>query len=255
MTSGDLKLEIAVTGVDGAGIAADEGADRIELCSSLEIGGITPTQGLMDATVGEVRGRLEVHALIRCRPGNFRYSHSEIATMVQEARHLMPQGAAGIVFGVLTDRGTIDVRATRIIAEAARGLVPSAQLTFHRAIDHTRDLVEAVDTLVDLGFNRILSSGQAPTARLGLDTLQRLAKHTSGVLEVMAGGVLLAREIPQMHETGISAAHLSAKRTISTWESGAISHGSADGSDPTAYMLTDRTLVREARRACRVRPC
>ena len=245
-----LKLEIAVVGADGAGIAADEGADRIELCSSLEIGGITPTQGLMEAAFEAVGHRLEIHALIRCRPGNFMYSRRELDTMVREARHLLAQGASGIVFGVLTDQGNVDTEATRRIADAAREVHPLAQLTFHRAVDQTPEPVAAVETLVGLGFDRVLTSGGAPTAGQGLGTLRRMSVHAAGELEIMAGGGLAVNHIPAMRRSGVAAVHLSAKRIVSTLTPGTISLGQSDGGDPTAYMTTDPEIVRAARMAC-----
>ncbi|MET3812556.1 copper homeostasis protein CutC [Arthrobacter sp. UYEF3] len=245
-----LKLEIAVVGAAGAGIAADEGADRIELCSSLEIGGITPTQGLMEAAVEAVDQRLEIHALIRCRPGNFHYSRQELDTMAREAKHLMAQGASGIVFGVLTDQGNVDTEATRRIAEAAKDIHPLAQLTFHRAIDQAQQPLAAIDTLVELGFDRVLTSGGAPTAGQGLGTLRRMSVRAAGALEIMAGGGLTINDIPFMRRSGVVAVHMSAKRIVSTLRAGTISLGQSDSGDPTAYMTTDRAILNAARSAC-----
>ncbi|WP_427017387.1 copper homeostasis protein CutC [Pseudarthrobacter sp. P1] len=246
-----MKLEIAVVGAEGAGIAAAEGADRVELCTSLEIGGITPTQGLMDAACDAVGDRLEIHALIRCRPGNFTYTPSELDTMVREARHLVAQGASGIVLGALTNSGHVDAETTRRMAEAAKEANPLTELTFHRAIDQTPDALAAIDTLLELGFDRVLSSGHAATAGQGMGTLQRMSGRAAGGLEIMAGGGLTLEDIPFMRHCGVDAVHLSAKRIVSTLRQGTISLGSADGGDPTAYMATDRAIVTAARAACR----
>lgn len=246
-----MKLEIAVVGADGVRIAAEEGADRVELCSSLEIGGITPTQGLMDAAYDAADGRLEIHALIRCRPGNFLYTPAELDTMTREVRHLTAQGAAGIVLGALTVGGDIDAESTRRIAGAAKEGNPLAQLTFHRAFDQTPDALAAIDTLLDLGFNRVLSSGCSATAGQGAWTLQRMVDRAAGGLEIMAGGGLAVQEIPAMRRCGVQAVHLSAKRMVSTLKTGTISLGPSDAGDPTAYMVTDRAVVTAARAACR----
>ncbi|WP_426998417.1 copper homeostasis protein CutC [Pseudarthrobacter sp. N5] len=245
-----MKLEIAVVGADGAGIAAAEGADRIELCSSLELGGITPTQGLMEAAVERVDGRLEIHPLIRCRPGDFVYSAAELDTMARESRHLLAQGASGVVMGALGVDGGVDFLATRFLAEAARNANPEAQLTFHRAIDQSPDALAAVDMLIELGFSRVLSSGHAATAGAGLGTLERMVQLAAGRLQIMAGGGLTLRDIPAMKRSGLDAVHLSAKKTVSTLKTGAISLGVADGADPTAYQVTDAEAVRAARVAC-----
>ncbi|WP_284977543.1 copper homeostasis protein CutC [Arthrobacter sp. fls2-241-R2A-200] len=253
-----MKLEIAVVSATGAGTAASEGADRVELCSSLELGGITPSQGLMEASLEHVDGRLEIHALIRCRPGDFRYSASDVDTMVHETRHLLAQGAHGVVFGALSGEGDVDLTATRRLVDAAREANPDAQLTFHRAIDQARDPLAVLDELLALGFTRVLTSGHEPSAGAGLPTLERMVQRAHGDAEIMAGGGLTLEDIPAMHAAGLAAVHLSAKKVVS---SRADSSARADSSphtgkpidvgshrwDPTAYTVTDRPTVRSAR--------
>jgi copper homeostasis protein len=243
-----VKLEIAVVSAEGAGIAASEGADRIELCSSLELGGITPSQGLMEAAAEQVNCRLEIHPLIRCRPGDFIYSPAELDTMEREIRSLLTQGAHGVVFGALRPGGEVDVPATRRLAECARNADPSAQLTFHRAIDQSPDAAEAVDVLVDLGFTRVLSSGQSASVHEGLYTLARMARRSAGRLQVMAGGGLRITDIPAAKRSGIDAVHLSAKQKVSP--PGMLPLGAGNGTDPLAYYVTDAAVVRAARTAC-----
>jgi copper homeostasis protein len=245
-----VKLEIAVVSAEGAGIAASEGADRIELCSSLELGGITPSQGLVEAAAEQVDRRLEIHPLIRCRPGDFTYSPAELDTMEREIRSLLMQGAHGVVFGALMPGGEVDVPATRRLAECARNSNPRAQLTFHRAIDQTPDAAAAVDVLADLGFNRVLSSGQSASVHEGLDTLASMARRSGGRLQVMAGGGLRITDIPAAKRSGIDAVHLSAKQKVSTSARGALSLGAWKGTDPTAYYVTEAAVVRAARTAC-----
>ncbi|MCT9868590.1 copper homeostasis protein CutC [Paenarthrobacter aurescens] len=242
-----MKLEIAVVSAAGAGTAAAEGANRVELCSSLELGGITPSQGLMEASMEHVDGRLEIHPLIRPRPGDFRYSASEVDTMVHEIRHLFAQGAHGVVVGALTPSGEVDVKAVRRMVDATKMANPEAQLTFHRAIDQSRDPFAALDHLLDLGFTRVLTSGHQATAGAGLQTLAAMVERVGGGLEIMAGGGLSLEDIPAMHAAGLSAVHLSAKKTVSTLGVGAISLGAQDGNDPTAYTVTDREIVRAAK--------
>jgi copper homeostasis protein len=245
-----VKLEIAVVSAEGAGIAAAEGADRIELCSSLELGGITPSQGLMEAAVEQVGGRLEIHPLIRCRPGDFTYSAAELDTMEREIRSLLMQGAHGVVVGALKPGGKVDVPATRRLAECARNIDASAQLTFHRAIDQGSDPIEAVEVLAGLGFTRVLSSGQSGSVGEGLDTLASMARRSGGRLEIMAGGGLRITDIPAVQRFGIHAVHLSAKQLASPAASGALSLGAWNRTDPAAYYVTDAAVVRAARLAC-----
>ncbi|WP_284764153.1 copper homeostasis protein CutC [Arthrobacter sp. efr-133-R2A-63] len=246
-----MKLEIVAVGAQGAAVAAEEGADRIELCSALELGGLTPSQGLMEAAQEAADGRLEIHPLIRSRPGDFLYSDADVDTMDREIRFLLNQGAHGVVIGVLTAAGDIDVQATRKLAHTALETNPDAQLTFHRAVDHTPDPADAAEQLVELGFTRVLSSGGAATVGAGIGTLERMVRRAAGRLEVMAGGGLALDDIPALHAAGLSAVHLSAKATVSTWKNRADSFGAPGDSDPTAYMVTNRDLVRAARAASR----
>ncbi|MDQ0819565.1 copper homeostasis protein [Arthrobacter sp. V4I6] len=245
-----MELEIAVVSAEGAGIAAAEGAGRIELCSSLELGGITPSQGLMDAAAERSAGRLEIHPLIRCRPGGFIYSAAELDTMGREAQHLLMQGAHGVVFGALTPGGEVDLTATRRLVECVRNAKPTAQLTFHRAVDQIPKVEAALDVLIGLGFTRVLSSGQAASAGAGQETLARMARFSAGRLQIMAGGGLRIPDIPTMKRSGLDAVHLSAKKTVSTLRPGAVFMDPRNGTDPTAYHVTDAEIVRAARAAC-----
>ncbi|MFK0004164.1 copper homeostasis protein CutC [Paenarthrobacter sp. NPDC090522] len=244
-----MKLEIAVTSAAGAGTSAAEGADRIELCSGLELGGLTPSQGLLESSMEHVDGRLGIHALVRCRPGDFHYSASEVDTMVHEVRHLLALGADGVVVGALTRDDEVDVPVTARLVDVARQTNPEAGITYHRAIDQSRDPLRALEQLLELGFTRVLTSGHEPTAGEGLPTLAQLVERSAGAIEIMAGGGLKLSDIPAMHAAGLSAVHLSAKRTVSTLADSAISLGSQDGADPTAYSVTDRETVRAARAA------
>ncbi len=243
-----LQLEIAVTGADDAGIAAEEGADRIELCSALELGGITPTQGLMEAACETVAGRLGVHPLIRCRPGSFSYTPSEVDTMARDIRHLVRQGARGVVVGALAADGGIDLAAARKWMEAAREVDGAVQLTFHRAIDSGRDVLEAVDALVELGFDGVLSSGGAPTVAEGASVLRRMVARTAGSLEVMAGGGLTVSDIAAARSWGVAAVHLSAKRMVQARCLEGRPRVSGSG-EPALHMVVDRSVVASARAA------
>ena len=201
-------LEIAVTSAAGAVTARDGGADRVELCSALELGGVTPSQGLVEATVAT---GVPVHALVRCRPGGFAYDADELDVMVREIRALVRSGVAGVVVGALREDGSLDVDALRWFVEAAldaaaprhrvagpqdvaevppRGVgsarVPGAspleprtlesrrleprplEITVHRAVDRAADPVAAVTALAGLGVTRVLTSGGASTVGAGL---------------------------------------------------------------------------------------
>ncbi|SEE36379.1 copper homeostasis protein [Arthrobacter alpinus] len=231
-----MKLEIAVVSAQGAAIAAEEGADRIELCTSLELGGLTPSLGLLEISAECVADRLEIHPLVRCRPGDFVYSTLEVETMIRDATDLLKRGVNGVVFGALLPSGGIDCQASRRFVESALAVNPDAQLTFHRAIDSSTSGVVAVEKLISLGFTRVLSSGGAPTAGDGLFALAAMNDRAAGRIEIMAGGGLRVADIASMGRAGLSAVHLSAKEMVN------------DGG-PDTYMVTNREVVRKAREA------
>jgi len=246
------QLEIAVSGSAGAIAANQNGADRVELCTALELGGLTPSQGTVERTLNETRGGLEIHALIRPRPGDFCYSRDDLATAEREVRFLVRQGVSGIVIGALEVDGTIALDSTRRLIAAAREISSEINITFHRAIDHTTDPVAAVTTLLDLEIDRVLSSGQASSAIDGLETLRAMVNAASDRVEVMAGGGVKVGAINTLvNEAGVDAVHLSAKATSGSPVPPGVSLGSADSLNPGAYFVTDSDVVHQAAEAVR----
>jgi len=275
-------LEIAVTSAAGAVTARDGGADRVELCSALELGGVTPSQGLVEATVAT---GVPVHALVRCRPGGFLYDADELDVMVREIRALVRSGVAGVVVGALREDGSLDVDAVRWFVEAALdaaahqprttpqesaetparapgsrripGVSPleprPLEITVHRAVDRASDPVVAVAALVGLGVTRVLTSGGASTVGAGLASgvLPRLVE-VAGDVQVMAGGGVQLGDVPALVAAGVDAVHLSAKRAqavrASSSRSGTtVSLGTEASTD--SWFETDPELVRAARHA------
>jgi copper homeostasis protein len=175
-------IEVCVGDVESAIAAEVGGADRIELCDNLAVGGTTPSAG----TIAEVCRWLSipVHVLIRPRGGDFVYSERELAVMQHDIEAARSLGAAGVVFGVLTADGTVDCNLTMALIEGARPL----GVTFHRAIDQIREPLEAVDTLVGLGVARVLTSGGCATALEGASMIARLIEHARDRITVVAGG-------------------------------------------------------------------
>jgi copper homeostasis protein len=148
---------------------------------------------------------IPIHALVRPRGGDFLYSTDEIAVMLEDISEARRIGMAGVVIGALTPEGRIDERVTRTLADAARPMA----VTFHRAFDLTVDPREALDTLARLGIERVLTSGQANTARAGIPVLRELVSRSAGRVTVMAGGGIdesNAQEI--IRETGVTEIHL-----------------------------------------------
>lgn len=239
-----LALEIAVAGVAGARAARDGGADRVELCSALELGGVTPSAALVEATcaVG-----LPVQVLVRCRPGDFVYDAEEIALMAAEVRSVIASGAAGVVVGALTADGGLDTEAMRRLVDAARDTASRpVEITLHRAIDQSADPSAAAALLPSLGLTRVLTSGGAASAVAGRTALGGIVAAAPGV-EVMAGAGVRPEDVAGLAATGVAAVHLSAKRPAPARRAGTwVPMGSADAD---THFVTDAATVAAARAA------
>ena len=239
-----LALEIAVCSPAGARAALAGGADRVELCAGLELGGLTPSQGLIEAVAAEP---LPVHVLIRCRPGDFVFDEDEITLMEREVRAALLSGAAGVVIGALDECGSIDESAVARLVDAATRTRSQATLTLHRAIDQASDPAAAVAKLAALGVNRVLTSGGAARAVDGAATLKAMVA-ASGDVQVMAGGGVRAADGPGLVALGVDAVHLSAKRAAPRAGGSWVSLGVATTSgEHDTYFVTDAAMVAAAR--------
>ncbi|MFT4147813.1 MAG: copper homeostasis protein CutC [Micrococcaceae bacterium] len=229
-----MKIEIAVQDYEGARIAHNQAADRIELCQGLPLGGLTPSIGLT-RRVNEGLPGLNVHALIRPRPGDFIYSRDEIRTMCEDIKS-MSGYVSGFVIGALTPENTLDIAALKKL------MCVNSDFTFHRAFDAIEDKGSALHQLEELGFARLLTSGGYSSAYEGREVLAELAEAGTKV-EIMAGGGLKVDNIPAFANTGIDAVHLSAKKTKQSLAAHSnVSLGSADSGD-TGYDVTDEQAV------------
>lgn len=198
-----VTVEVCVDSVESARAAEAGGAQRIELCANLYEGGTTPSPGLT-ATVRE-RVRIPVHVLVRPRGGDFIYDEDELRVMLGDIAFAKAVGADGIVLGALFQDGAVDDRSTRLLVEAARPL----SVTFHRAFDLVRDPFEALDTLMALGVDRVLTSGGAPTAVEGLETLAALAWRSEGRGSIIAAGGITEHNVGRViAEAGVSEVHV-----------------------------------------------
>jgi copper homeostasis protein len=183
----DLTFEVCVESAEGAVAAQAGGAHRVELCSDLLEGGLTPSHGTM--AVARARLRIGIMAMVRPRGGDFCYSAVEFAVMREDLLALKGLGADGVVFGLLEPDGTIDRERTAELLALARPL----PVTFHRAFDVSRDPFEALDTLIALGIDRVLTSGQEPSVLEGLDLITELVRRAAGRIIVMPGGGITER--------------------------------------------------------------
>lgn len=241
-----ILLEVCCGSAEDAIEAAAGGADRVELCSSLFLGGLTPSLG----SLLEVKQRtsIPVIAMNRPRQAGFCYSAAEFAVMERDSDLLLEHGADGVVFGILNADGTIDVRRT----QALRARIGSRQAVFHRAFDVTPDPFRALDQLIELGITRVLTSGQKNAAPQGADLIRQLIEHADGRIEVLPGaGITLdnVREfVAQTNATQIHMTAFASRTDTSTHANLDIQFGSPSGPPESAYELTDRDLVRRVKK-------
>ena len=201
-----MDLEVCIDSVESAIAAERGGARRIELCSDLLEGGITPGAGLIASVRRHIASDLFV--MIRPRGGDFSYTDLEFETMQEDIARAMSQGADGLVLGLLNEQGRVDVTRTRQLVELARPL----PVTFHRAIDMTPDLSAALDDVIATGATRILTSGGAPSALEGMVEIARMVNAAGGRVAIMPGGGITAENITAIAQgTGAGEFHSSAR--------------------------------------------
>lgn len=199
--SSPVTLEVCADSLASAAAARDGGADRIELCAGMEVGGITPDYGLVEAVVRAVN--IPVHVMIRPRGGDFLYSESEYAQMKENVDTFRRLGCAGIVTGFLDATIFPDVNR---IAEMVR-LAGGMTVTFHRAIDLTPDIFTAGAIIAKTGVRRILTSGGAADATAGAPVIARLVEEIGNLIFIAAGGITATNAAAIVRSTGVSELH------------------------------------------------
>lgn len=199
-----MILEICTDSVESAIAAERGGAQRVELCSDLLEGGVTPSAGLI-ALVRE-RAGIDVYVMIRPRGGDFCYSELEFEAMRKDILQARDMGADGVILGILDEHARVDVRRTRCLIELAHPL----PVTFHRAIDMTPDLETALEDVIATGARRVLTSGGAAKVTDGIAAVARMVKVAGERIRVMAGGGITAETILNVAEaTGATEFHAS----------------------------------------------
>lgn len=201
-----FTLEVCADSVESVLAAEKGGADRIELCGNVVIGGTTPSESLFR----EIRRHsdIKIHALIRPRFGDFCYTEYEFDIIRSEVRRFRELGAQGVVIGMLKPDGSLDVEHLALLMEEAKGM----SVTLHRAFDVCRDPMEALEQAISLGFNTILTSGQKNNCADGSPLLAELVEKSSGRIHIMAGAGVNADVIAPIYEkTGITDYHMTGK--------------------------------------------
>lgn len=226
-----IFFELCAENLQAARAAESGGADRIELCSELALGGLTPSS---DTMAGGIRTlSIPVNVLIRPRGGDFVFSPEEFLEMRRQIGQAKEAGASGVAIGVLLPDGRVDVERTRALVDLARPMA----VTFHRAFDETPDLDEALENVIETGANNLLTSGGAADVLRGAESLSRLCQRAAGRIHVIAGGGLrLATLVEVVRRSGTFSLHGSLTRN----------------NGATAREFTSEELEAEVREAVRL---
>lgn len=245
----DMKnfiLEACVDSVESALAAKAGGADRLELCGNIIIGGTTPSPCLFQ----EIRAAADIctHILIRPRFGDFCYTDLEYRVMLREVRSFRRLGADGVVIGILEPDGTLDGKRMKGLMEEAEGM----SVTLHRAFDVCRDPFEAMEQAKELGIRTILTSGQKNHCRDGRELIRELVKREDGKITIMAGSGVDAGTIRELQPyTGVRAFHMSGKRDMESrmeYRKEGVNMGISSVSE-FEIVRTDEEKIRQAREA------
>ena len=236
---GGFHFEVCANSVESCIAAQQGGADRVELCSGIPEGGTTPSYGeirqarrLLDEGAARGLKATRLHVIIRPRGGDFLYTELELQRMLDDIRICRELGADGVVFGCLRPDGSLDTEANARLLEAARSPLPTQssplstdsklsalnsqlKITFHRAFDRCANPTQALEELIQQGFDRVLTSGQQPTAEQGIPLLRQLHQQAAGRIIILAGCGVNEQNIRRIYdETSVSEYHFSAREPL-----------------------------------------
>ena len=246
MTPGSkISLEVCIDSVASARAAERGGATRLELCSSLIEGGITPGAGLIELTAAAVS--IGISVMIRPRGGDFCYDADEFELMQRDIAFAKRTAAKGVVFGILDVNGNVDVARTRQLVELARPLA----VTFHRAFDMTPDLFRALEDVCATGADRLLTSGGEQTAPQGTETIAKLVQQARGRISIApASGIKPLNAKAMVEQTGAKEIHVGLSSALPSpmlHRNPRISMGSASGREYKRFVV----LEKDVRKLCR----
>lgn len=206
-----MIFEVCVDAVEGALAAQAAGAQRIELCDNLVEGGTTPSLGMLQVSRKSVA--IDINVIIRPRGGDFCYSDLELEVMLRDILVAREAGASGVVIGLLNPDGGVDLERTRQLVAAARPM----SVTFHRAFDLARNAAQALEDICSLGIERILTSGQKPTALEGVERIASLVRQADGRVIILAGGGINETNVAEIvAQTGVTEVHFAARKTVAS---------------------------------------
>ena len=234
-----MLVEICANSLQSAWNAEKGGADRIELCSELAVGGITPSYGVLKSVKAHIS--IPIHVLIRPRSGDFTYSDLEFEIMKKDIALCKDLGFEGIVAGVLHEDLTLDVERTRSLIEASKGL----HFTFHRAFDWVGNPLSTLEKLDTIGADTILTSGQQRSAIEGMDLLKQLQERETSTI-IMPGGGITPSNVHTFKDNGFKVVHLSGSTSVKTLPTSPhIPMSAASNLSDDTQTITDLETVRQ----------
>jgi len=243
-----LLIEICCGSAEDVINAQQGGADRVELNSSLFLGGLTPTLGTL--RIAKERTTLPVMCMVRPRQGGFCYDEVDYAVAKADAKLLLDNGSDGLVFGFLHEDGTLDHERCRELIALCEG----RSTVFHRAIDVVPDWKRTLSDLIDLGVTRVLTSGQAPNVLYGAPVIREMIAFAGGAIEILPGGGVDTYTIDRIvRETGAKQVHFAtpgAKRDSSVCHNPDITFGGALNPPEDSYGVVDSGYIGTMRKHC-----
>lgn len=245
----EVRIEACVDSLESALAAETGGASRVELCDNLLEGGTTPSAAMIELC--SQRLNIPVFVIVRPRAGDFHYSDDETDLMLRDIRHAASFGAAGVVIGALRRDGTVDIEKARALVEAARPL----PVTFHRAFDACRNVGEALEVLISLGVDRVLTSGGAGSAEAGVDVLRALVLQASGRIGILAGGGVNETNVARIVAgAGVTEVHVRLTRQVPSrmeFTNPAVDFGGRTAPSDRVRTVTDEARIAELCRLAR----
>jgi len=207
-----MHFEIAIEKIEEGMIAQKYGAKRVELSSALELGGLTPSLGFVRQCIEKLNA--EIHVLIRPRPGNFIYTPDEFNIMIKDIASFAKAGVRGIVTGALNEYKQVDVENVKPLFDQAKSL--GLETTFHRSFDVVADMKTALEQLIELGVDRILTSGHESNVDSGMKNIRQIVDWSSKRIQIMAGGGVTVQNVKTLFEAGVDAVHFTIRKQLSS---------------------------------------
>ena len=238
-----MIVEVCASNYQSAINAQEAGAHRIELCSELAVGGITPSYGLIRQVVARLS--IPVFVLVRPRSGNFTYTDAEIDIIKQDIEMCKDLGCAGIVSGVLKADNKVDVERTKALVEYSKPL----NFTFHRAFDWVPNPTEALQQLKAIGVDRVLTSGQESSAKDGIILLSELKAKAQNTIGILPGGGIKPNNAALFKQAGFQEIHVSASTIEVVNEQPKVSMNSDKFFDKTIYAYSNGNTIKEILKA------